>query len=234
MTLMLHYGDPREPQGADRRGRLPAVLDAPGRNEEPFEAAGPGRARQELRPDLRRRQASLAARSVFTDPDQARQPAPPCWRSSARSSASPLLPESEFEVLKTEQLTQLEQSQLRTAAGSPSPGSGGSCPPIRRTTSGTCRPIEENIERTKDVTSTRSASSTTTTWAPSTASSRSSATSSRPRPSRSSTATFEGWKARSRTTRIERPVQPDVKAVKESIETPDKENAMYLAATSSR
>ena len=41
--------------------------------------------------------------------------------------------------------------------------------------------------------------------------------------------TFEGWKSAKPYERIERPFQPDIKPERDSIETPDKANAAYLA-----
>jgi zinc protease len=43
--------------------------------------------------------------------------------------------------------------------------------------------------------------------------------------------TFEGWKAEKPFARIERPFQDNLKPERETIETPDKANAVYLAAT---
>ena len=44
--------------------------------------------------------------------------------------------------------------------------------------------------------------------------------------------TFDGWKAEKPYARIERPYQPDLKPERETILTPDKENAIYLAGLS--
>ena len=41
--------------------------------------------------------------------------------------------------------------------------------------------------------------------------------------------TLDGWKAEKPYARIEHPLQPDIKPERETIETPDKENAIYLA-----
>ena len=41
--------------------------------------------------------------------------------------------------------------------------------------------------------------------------------------------TFEGWKAEKPYARIERPIPPDLKPERETIQTPDKANAVYLA-----
>jgi zinc protease len=41
---------------------------------------------------------------------------------------------------------------------------------------------------------------------------------------------FEGWKAEKPYARIERPYQPDLNSQRETVETPDKANAVYLAA----
>jgi zinc protease len=45
--------------------------------------------------------------------------------------------------------------------------------------------------------------------------------------------TFEGWKAEKPYARIERPIQADLKAEKETIKTPDKANAVFLAGLQS-
>jgi zinc protease len=44
--------------------------------------------------------------------------------------------------------------------------------------------------------------------------------------------TFEGWKASKPYARIHRPYQPDIEPRRETVATPDKENAMYLAGLS--
>ena len=44
--------------------------------------------------------------------------------------------------------------------------------------------------------------------------------------------TFDGWKAEKPYARIERPYQPDIKPQRETVSTPDKENAVYLAGLS--
>jgi zinc protease len=44
--------------------------------------------------------------------------------------------------------------------------------------------------------------------------------------------TFDGWKAEKPFTRIERPYQADLQPQRETVETPDKANAVYLAALS--
>ena len=41
--------------------------------------------------------------------------------------------------------------------------------------------------------------------------------------------TFEGWKSDKPYARIERPYQPDIEPRRETVSTPDKENAIYLA-----
>ncbi|APW58910.1 M16 family metallopeptidase [Paludisphaera borealis] len=142
----------------------------------------------------------------------------------------PLLPETEFQVLKTEQLTQLEasRSEPTAIASNRIQRQLSKYPPddVRYVPT-----LDENIQRTKDATidqvrklhgeylgAEHGELAIVGDFEPSEAL----AVLNR---------TFEGWKASQGYERIERPAQPDIKAVKESIETPDKENAVYFAAT---
>jgi zinc protease len=142
----------------------------------------------------------------------------------------PLLPESEFQVLKTEQVTQIEasKSEPTAIASNRLQRQLSKYPPddVRYVPT-----IEENLQRTKDVTieqvrkvyneylgAEHGELAIVGDFEPSEALSV-------------LNRTFEGWKASQGYERIERPAQTDIKPVKESIETPDKENAMYLAGT---
>ena len=213
---------------------LPARADAP-RHEEPHPPADPGRARQELRPAgsaaawaAMRAAAGSSRVADLHDPDQARQPArrardpppdppraAPCRRASSR-------------CMKNEQLAGLEQ---------------GKSDPMRSastTSSGCCRTIPPTTSATSRRSTRRSSGSRTSTDRPgphalprlpgrrATASWRSSATSSLPRSSPSSTGPSRAGRTRKPYARIERPFQPDLKPAKETIETPDKANAMLL------
>ena len=141
----------------------------------------------------------------------------------------PTLPESEFEVMKNERLAGLEQ---------------GRSDPMRqginhlqrllsqypdRLTSGTCRPIDEEIQRIKEVTvedvrslyddylgASHGELTIVGDFEPSEALSVLSRT-------------FEGWKNPQPYARIERPFQPGLKPTRETILTPDKANASYFA-----
>jgi zinc protease len=142
----------------------------------------------------------------------------------------PLLPESEFQVLKTEQLTQLESMKSEPTALASTR--------IRRQLSRYpaddvrhVPTIEESIQRTKDTTidqvrklyndylgAEHGELAIVGDFEPAEAVSV-------------LDRTLKGWTASQPFARIERPAQPDIKAIKEQIETPDKENAMYIAAT---
>jgi len=142
----------------------------------------------------------------------------------------PLLPESEFQVIKTEGVTQLEsnRSEPTALASNRVARQLSNYPPddVRYVAT-----LDENIRRTKDATieqvrkvyneflgAEHGEMAIVGDFEPSEALS-------------ALNRTFEGWKASQSYERIERPAQSDIKPIKESIETPDKENAVYFAAT---
>jgi zinc protease len=141
----------------------------------------------------------------------------------------PLLPEGEFQTLKTESVTRLEANRTEPTSLASNRVSRqlSNYPPddVRYVPT-----VDENIQRTKDATieqvrkvyneflgAEHGELAIVGDFEPSEALSV-------------LNRTFEGWKASQPYERIERPAQ-DVKPIKESIETPDKENAFYFAAT---
>ena len=141
----------------------------------------------------------------------------------------PTLPASEFEIMKNENVAGLEEG--RTGPHSPgpqsSPAPGGEIP--RATTCATSRPSTSSSNRPRSSPSIRSAPCIASTSAPITASWWSSAISSPPRSCRSWARRSTGGRPSKPYARIERPIQPGIKAERETIETPDKANAVFLA-----
>ena len=104
----LRHG--REPQGQDRRGRLPVRPHDP-RDEEPHPPADPGRARQELRPAGWRRWhgprcgwavAAVRPAPCHTRVETKRANLPAVLEILRQVLREPTLPENEFEVMKNE------------------------------------------------------------------------------------------------------------------------------------